>query len=115
MHNTEVLRQLVKTIGLEPALRLVAGWGGSTLYVPDKYDPSHIIARVLGEEAAIKLELTYGGQTLSVPKVDLRAIETEVRVVRLLHSGLSQYATAWTLKLTKDRVKQIARKHRLPA
>jgi hypothetical protein len=107
------LHEIVKAIGLEASLRLIAGWGGRSLCIPDKYSPDHILTKVLGEEAALNLELTYGGQTIAVPKVDLRSIDLEVRVVKTVEElGASPYFAAWAFKVSKERVKQILRKHR---
>lgn len=113
MRTTTGVEQLSEVIGLHATLRLVAGWGGLTLYVPDKYDPGHMITKVIGEEAALNLELEYGGQTLVVPKTDLRAIETDVSVIKLSVEGASPRTIAKALKVTTERVKQILQRHGL--
>lgn len=110
MHNG--LHQLVEAIGLESALRIIVAWGGTTLYVPDRYDPDHLISKVLGEDAAIQFELTYGGQTLSVPKLSLHHIKLEVNVVKLIAKGFSPREAGHILGISKERAKQIANKHR---
>lgn len=111
MHNG--LHQLVEAIGLESALRIIVAWGGTTLYVPDRYDPDHLISKVLGEDAAIQLELTYGGQTLSVPKLSLNHIKLEVNVVKLIAKGFSPREAGHILGISKELAKKIASKHRM--
>jgi len=108
----EGLAQIVEAVGLDSALRVVAAWGGSTLYVPDKYDPDHLITRLLGEDAALKLELAYGGQTLAIPKVNLHHIKLEVNVVKLVAKGFSTREAGNILGISKERAKQIVNKHK---
>lgn len=106
------LKQLVEAIGLEPALRVIVAWGGTTLYVPDKYDPDHLITKVIGEDAAIRFELVYGGQTVSVPKLNLNHIKLEVNTIKLVARGFSPREAGHILGISKERAKQIMAKHR---
>ena len=111
MHDA--LQQLVNVVGWDAAFRIIAAWGGVSLYVPDKYNPKHLITRVIGEEAAIKLEMEYGGQSIMVPKVRMQHITLEVNVIKLVAKGFSPSEAAHILGVTKDRVAQIADRHGL--
>lgn len=74
MHSAE---QLVKDIGFDAALRIIAGWGGRTLYIPGKGEPHYLICKVIGIEAFERLESIYRSQTITVPKLNLKqATET---------------------------------------
>lgn len=110
MHSAE---QLVKDIGFDAALRIIAGWGGRTLYVPGEVDSQHLICRVIGEEAFERLESIYGSQTITVPKLNLKHIKLEVDAVTLVSKGLSMREAAHVLGVSKERVKQIVSKHRV--
>lgn len=106
------MRQLVEIIGLESALRIVAAWGGSTLYVPATCDPDHLIAKIVGLDAAEDLERHFGSQTIDVPKLNLKHIKLEVDAVKLVDKGFSTREAAHILGVSKERVKQIVGKHR---
>ncbi len=106
-------KQLVKDIGFDAALRIIAAWGGRTLYIPGKVDPHHLICKVIGIEAFEKLESIYGSQTITVPKLNLKHIKLEVDAVTLVSKGLSMREAAHVLGVSKERVKQIVGKHRV--
>lgn len=109
----EGLKQLVEAVGWEAALKVVAVWGGKTLYVPDKYTPGHLITRIIGEDAAVKLALTYGGQTVDVPAVKLDHIKLEAKVLRLIDKGFTLSEAGHVLEVSREWLGQIAIKHGL--
>ncbi len=104
--------QLVNDIGFDAALRIIAGWGGQTLYVPGKVNTQHLICKVIGVEAFERLESVYGAQTITVPKLNLKHIKLEVDAITLVSKGLTTREAARVLGVSIERVKQIVSKHK---
>jgi hypothetical protein len=101
----------VERLGLETALRLVAGWGGKTLYVPGRRENvcDHLISFVLGADGAESLQKWYGCQTIEVPELHLRPYSVRANVIRMVRLGISIRDVASLLSISRERVKQIVR------
>lgn len=71
----ELLRDLARNAGIQPALTLAEWRGGTPLYTPNQLDEEHEIARRLGTLAARWLVDRHGGNYAKVPRarVALRA------------------------------------------
>ncbi len=62
------VRELVETVGLAAALRIVEARGGVRLCVPRQAKPDHWLARLIGVEALKTLVAMYGGEAIEIPR-----------------------------------------------
>jgi len=108
----EQIGALVEKVGLDTALRLVAGWGGRTLYVPGSHDKQLVlISFFIGETGARKLYESCGGQTITIPSLDLKHYSVRADVIRLTQYAVPIGLTASLTGVTRERVKQILREY----
>lgn len=83
-----MVEYLGNVIGAEAAFRLVAVFGGGTLYVPQMAEAEHPIGRVIGMTPFRHLVAALGGETISVPAGgEFMCLRRMRRVVRLLSDG----------------------------
>lgn len=88
MMRKGVIEELAAAIGGEATFRLVAVFGGGTLYVPEVASAEHPIAHVIGMPPFRHLVMAAGGETISVPAGDgFMCLRRMRRVVRLLADG----------------------------
>lgn len=77
-------------IGATSALRLIALFGGASLYVPDAASTEHPIGRAIGREPMEILCAVWGGQTIDLPQLDefdrLRRVRKVARLLSACHS-----------------------------
>ncbi|MBF0273459.1 MAG: hypothetical protein HQL98_15530 [Magnetococcales bacterium] len=64
------LQELVRVVGAEGALRLVAGFGGLTLALPTRLKPDGDLVRLLGWETAEALVAWGGGDRIYIPRAE---------------------------------------------
>lgn len=109
----EQISTYVDQLGVETAFRLIAGWGGKTLYVPGKgaIGRDHLINFVLGDDGADALQKLYGHQTIDVPVIDTKPYALKADVVRMIAFGVPVGYTARYLGITSERVKQILKEY----
>jgi len=109
----EQISTYIERLGVETALRLVAGWGGKSLYVPGRQEGvcDHLISFVLGQDGAEILQKWYGHQTIQVPELNLRPYAVRANVIRMIRLGISNRETASMLSISTERVKQIVRSY----
>jgi len=85
-----MLEDLGAIMGTEAALRLIAVFGGGSLYVPNTPDATHPIALVVGQRPYLRLVDAYAGQSLSLPAgSEFLRLRRMRQVVRLLAEGVS--------------------------
>ncbi|MGH8012834.1 MAG: helix-turn-helix domain-containing protein [Candidatus Binataceae bacterium] len=101
--RSSMLRELADLIGEEAALKLVAAFAGTRLYIPHLPQADEVLAQTIGVEAARKLAAAYGGDRVDVPNPTPRRL----RIVELRSSGLSVDAIARALGCTRRRVFQV--------
>lgn len=110
-YTNGIMEDLGAVIGTSAAVRLIAIFGGTSLYVPATIDAEHPIARVIGLTPAIRLVEAFGSETLSnLPRNEefyrLRRISD---VAALLRAGIGADRVASILNIgarqvRKDRV-----------
>lgn len=89
------LRELIKNIGFEAAVKLVKSIGGTSMYVPQGDKDEHPALLAIGPDAFAKLVENYGGLNMTVPKFD--SLRTQIRhwqVIELITQGESVRCTA---------------------
>lgn len=102
------LQELSDAIGPIPAMVLGAFFEASeSVYVPEHYQPGHILERILGEHAFLRLIASYGGETLSLPAMRFDAERRMGLVYRLSRRGLNRHEIAELTGLCWQRIKQI--------
>ena len=79
-----VLAEVADVIGLDAAIKLVAHYGGTRLYVPDALVEQSPLMILVGRKAAERLINTYRGDVLWIPRclVALRAIRDRAITAR---------------------------------
>ncbi|PAS92236.1 MAG: hypothetical protein CGU28_16890 [Candidatus Dactylopiibacterium carminicum] len=94
-------------LGFEATSRLLAVYGGGTLYIPNEASEKHPIAAVIGLPAMRHLCEEFGGQILRVPEHDeFRRLRLVRSVARLLSLGLSYSAVADSLGVAPRQVQR---------
>lgn len=66
----ETLVEIAEVIGLPATLRLVEGWGGLRLYIPqpEHLSGEHPLVQQLGEDAARSLAEIYAREKVDIPR-----------------------------------------------
>lgn len=92
MHKPEpsTLDQIGAVIGTSAALRLIAIFGGTNLYIPEAVTEDHPIARAIGLDAARKLSAVFAREQYDLPDgEDFHRLQRIRRVAGLLRAGVS--------------------------
>jgi Mor family transcriptional regulator len=105
------LREIAERIGLPATIRLVEGWGGTRLYVPEKIEPHHLLAQRLGCEAARQLSRLYAREIIDIPRA-VRAAKAirDREIIERLDAGDSAPALARAHGLTERAIWKIRRR-----
>ncbi|MCK9985677.1 MAG: hypothetical protein AzoDbin1_02149 [Azoarcus sp.] len=107
MQTTSLIDEIGATIGTTATLRLLALFGGTNLYVPEKVDADHVIARALGLEAAQQLSAMFAREQLDLPDAeDFHRLHRIRRVAGLLRAGTPPRDVAMLVGVS---TKQVAR------
>lgn len=103
------VRELIEVIGVPAALSLVDAYGGTRLWVPERYDLSHPLVNHIGPVAMQALIGRYALDHLMIPRcaVALRASRDAALRARY-HAGETARTLAREYSLTETRVYQIA-------
>lgn len=64
-YQNGIMEDLGSIIGYQAANRLIAVFGGASLYVPNQLSDEHTITHVVGRPAAVRLAEAFGGTTLA--------------------------------------------------
>ena len=107
-----MLNGILEDIGAEmgfTATSVLAAWfGGQWLYVPQKADPNHPVAKLVGISAYKKLVENWGGTSIKIPTGSGEEIARRDRTIaEMLHNGMGSKAIAEQTGLTERRVQQI--------
>ncbi|MCH9780699.1 MAG: hypothetical protein K0U36_05390 [Alphaproteobacteria bacterium] len=106
----ETYASLVEIIGVTAANRLVARFGGQSIYVPVNLLKRHALVHLLGEADATKLCEVYSGTMLCVPQMP--GLRTEVLLDVLSQHYSDQDTLAWLAGVTPRRVRQMQKERR---
>lgn len=105
-----LIEDLGAIMGMEASLRLLALYGGSSLYVPLEVTCNHPLALVLGLRPFQRFVDEYGGEVLSVPaNTEYDRLRRVRKVVRLLHDGVDVNEIARRLEITPRHVRNLRR------
>ena len=77
-----LLRTIAEIIGLPATLTLVRAYGGTRLYVPNRFDPDHPIVKLIGHELAARFFTAYRGEQIDVPKGEVAVKAARDRRIR---------------------------------
>ena len=66
-YSLEVMDSLAVHAGFKAAMLMVAAFGGTDVYVPEKMSPNHRIAKLIGFPAAQFLAQHFGNMELRIP------------------------------------------------
>lgn len=90
-YQNGIIEDLGAVLGVSATNRLIAVFGGRSLYVPETMTAGHPIALVLGELPAARLVEAFGGETLSnLPTDEECARLRRVRdVAELIKNGIN--------------------------
>jgi len=101
--KSSMLEELIELLGEEAAVKHVAAYGGTRLYVPHDPEADDALVSSIGLSAAIRLARVYGGDRVDVPNPTPR----RTRILQLRARGLSVDAIARSLQCTRRRVFQV--------
>lgn len=105
-----LLEDLGAVMGTTAALRLIAVFGGGSLYVPAFATDDHPICVVVGREPFVRLVEAFGGDVLSLPaNAEYERLRRWRRVVRLLSKGADVADVAQRFDITERTVRNIRR------
>lgn len=106
-----ILEDIGAEIGYTATCALVDWFGGRSLYIPEKADDSHDIARVVGVRAFARLVAAWGGETICLPLDYQREIVRRDRMIcALIHQGLGTREVARVAMITERQVQHIRRR-----
>jgi hypothetical protein len=109
LRNT-TLDDLAAVVGFTATLRISAWYANTNLWVPQKLDAEHPLAKLIGESAAKRLSQEWGGSFLSVPRLKNYEDDERRRIIaRMLESGISTNEIAAFVRLGERRVQMICR------
>jgi hypothetical protein len=102
------LEDLGAVMGTEAALRLIAVFGGASLYVPTVVGSTHPILHVVGQRPFQRLVDAFGGETLCLPGgSEFFRLRRMRQVARLLADGTSVEDLARRFRYTPRTIRNI--------
>lgn len=109
-----VLIEVVDKIGLAETIELCRGWGGRTLVVPQRVNPSHPLALSLGLKLAKRISEAFGGRTLQLPRERAALIERRNIAIykACIDDGRSRESVGLEYGLTRQGVDAVIRRER---
>lgn len=105
--NLVTFDSLATHIGAVPALKLCAFFAGRSLYVPQKWTPSHIIEKLVGREAFNYLINGFSNDVINIPEMELQDLRRAGRLHELLKLGASDALSAQLLGVSKRHILNI--------
>lgn len=99
--------ELANDIGAVAALKLCAFFAHSSLYVPQEFNPDHILCRVIGEDAFRLLIACRRGEGFTVPAMDVSLYRNAGMVYRLHRYKVPAQVMATLAGLSSRRIRQI--------
>jgi Mor family transcriptional regulator len=111
---SNVLRMIIRTVGLPSALDLTASYAGRILRVPMKASPVHPLVVTIGQEAADHLCRQFGGQSLEIPsrRTGLRE-QRNNQIAREFTEGTSIKRIAHRYGISRTMVRKVLRSKNL--
>ncbi len=89
-YQNGIMEDVGAEIGFSAANRLIAVFGGATLYIPGDIPADHPIALVVGEPAAARMAQAFGGETIDLPdNEEFFRLRRTRQVAGLVRSGMS--------------------------
>lgn len=107
-----MIADIAAIVGKDAALRLVADFGGRTLYVPRDPGPHHPLAVSIGHGAAQVLAAHHVGELLRLPIGSATSSGRRRRIIELSLKGWSRFAISRAVGLTERRVYQVLQEAR---
>lgn len=107
------LRDICEVIGLEPALSLVAAYGGTRVPVPASCQPNSRMARAIGLEPAVALARHYARDQIYIPSLLAVGRPRRDREIVAAHErGDKITALARRYRISERQVQKITKKAR---
>lgn len=115
---TGTVDRLVEIIGEGPTLRLLEAFGGTRVYLPERWRDEHRLVQVIGHEALERLVGALGSGALELPAaVRSRALSqaeaTRREVLARTARGESEREIALACRVTQRWVREIRRQARV--
>lgn len=106
-----ILEDIAGEIGYTATTILLDWWGGKSIYVPERADPSHKIAKMIGMPAFRRLVDAFPSQTINLPGESRRELVRRDRMIAtMLQLGASTRLVAERAALTERQVFYIRRR-----
>lgn len=102
-----IMDEVTQIVGFDACMRLVASWGGSTLYIPADMTTGHPIAAAIGPDLASRLSEQFGNEVLAVPKCEYSNLRRNRQVRMLNQKGLSVRQISQVLNLSERQVQRV--------
>jgi mannose/fructose-specific phosphotransferase system component IIA len=103
-----LVRDIAKVIGLAETLKLVDHFGGTTMRVPVRFKPDHVLCKIIGPASTVELIKVFEGEALEIAKCD-----DAMRMVRnrlIVESDKIQKELAREWGLTERQIRNIKSK-----
>lgn len=101
--RASLLKELIETIGIDGASRLIAAFGGLRIYIPHTPQPDDTLSETVGYQTALTLAKSFGGDSVEIPNPTARGPQ----IIELRASGVSINDIARSQHCTRRRVYQV--------
>jgi len=103
-----VLQEIAQLIGAAATAKLVAGHGGTCLYITIAPKPGQALYQLIGQEDAQKLANEFGGMSVEIPRAVMLHIGQRNALIRADRAaGMSQSQLALKYQLTQRSIRKI--------
>jgi Mor family transcriptional regulator len=103
-----VFKEIKEKMGCEVTAKLVAQYGGTTIYIPQKIKIEHPLCQLLGREISQQLSSEFGGLLVDINREVAEERARRNKMIREDHAaGMSQREAALKYKLTTRHIREI--------
>lgn len=103
--QTNLIDEIGAAIGTTATMRLLALFGGTNLYIPEKIDADHLIARAIGLPAAQRLSAMFAREQIELNDAEeFHRLRRVRRVAGLLRAGTPPREVAMLVGMTTRQV-----------
>lgn len=106
-NNLSIMDEVCRAVGFDAVMRIVAMWGGVSLYVPAVMTPTHPIARDIGLDDAERLAQRFPNEIIQIPKLDYSYLRQRNNIRMLKQKGLRAVQIAAVMGMSERQVHRV--------